>query len=232
MKKICLSFLSLALLGLTSNLYPFYTQVQYPSVEHHLYNLRDPKMSCPGFRVHMTRVGEHLGYAIGKAMFSIEYTIETPLKAVAMQKLLFDPVTVVGVLRGGVPLANGIMSSFAKSEGGFVACRQDEETQTTVCYLKMFPNLANKVVIVADAMIATGGTMEAVLKEVVAMRPKKIFVATAIATKKGLERIHEMFPEVAIFTVAVDPKVNSQGLIVPGMGDAGDRSYGVIEGKR
>jgi uracil phosphoribosyltransferase len=179
----------------------------------------------------MSRIGEHLGYAIAKTMFSIENLVETPMKEVAMQKLLHDSVTVISVIRGGMPLANSIMSSFYRSEGGFIACRYDEEKRTTVCHFKMLPHIGNRVVIIADSMIATGETIVAALKEIVPMRPKKVIVASAISTKKGLERIHEEFPDVSIFTVAVDPKINNKGYIVPGLGDAGDRSYGIIEGK-
>lgn len=210
-------------------LFPFYTELANPNLEYHLYKVRDPQTKRAEFRAHMIKIGEHLALAIANTLPTHEVKIETCLKESATHSLLNDSIVVITILRAGLPLFEGFLNIFPDAEGGFLVYQRDHLTLQPVFHASLLPPLAGKTVIIADPMIATGGSVLAALKHIAPKNPAAIFVAGAIAAKQGFQRIHREFPDVRLYAGVMDPILNDKGYIVPGLGDAGDRSYGIKE---
>ncbi|MEM4574535.1 MAG: uracil phosphoribosyltransferase, partial [Candidatus Caldarchaeum sp.] len=145
-----------------------------------------------------------------------------------------DNVVLVTVLRAAMPLTEGLLKVFPNARQGIVSARRVDETyrggldfDIEVTYVKI-PAIANTdVVIIADPMLATGSTILKVLAEIEKRgTPKRIILATIISTMQAIARVRERYSRVEIFTVAIDKELNEHGFIVPGLGDAGERSFG------
>jgi uracil phosphoribosyltransferase len=121
----------------------------------------------------------------------------------------------------------GVLSVFPNAEGGFLIYQRDHETLLPKLHSTLLPALKNKVVILVDPMIATAGTIKDSLRIILSRNPRQVFVMGAIAANLGIQRIQQTYPQVKVVVGVVDPTLNSKGYIVPGLGDAGDRSYGV-----
>jgi len=199
-----------------------------------LTKLRDRKTNFIEFREIVKEIGAFMAYEIVNNLDYKEVKVETPL-GVATGKKLVDEVVLVIVLRAALPLVNGMMEVFKDAYLGVISARRIENNDHSgldfnieISYLKL-PNINNKVVIVADPMLATGSTMRAILLKIKEIgKPKKIILATIISAKPGIERVHTEHPDIDIYTLAVDEKLNEHGYIVPGLGDAGDRAFGTI----
>jgi uracil phosphoribosyltransferase len=205
----------------------FYTHVKNPVLESHVLRLRDPKTKRATFRSHMRKVGEYLAFSLAPALPTKIEKIETVLKAEASHKVIDTKVVLVSILRAGLPLVEGMRKIFPKAKEGFLGYQRDEKTFQPHRYANPLPKLKDKTVIVGDPMIATGGSMKAALEQILAKNPKDIYVVGAIAAKPGLEAIHKAYPKVHIYAAAIDPELNEKAYIVPGLGDAGDRSFGL-----
>ncbi len=134
-------------------------------------------------------------------------------------------IVVIAVLRASLPMFEGIMEVLKDAQGGFIAAKRDEKTLTSRIYYKRYTSLRGKTVIIPDPMLATGGTMDLVLEEVLREEPKKVKTLHCVAAPEGLERISKKYPDVEIYTIAVDEGLDENGFIVPGLGDAGDRAF-------
>ena len=199
-----------------------------PSLEAHLFALRDPKTERPAFRHHLKKVGEWAGHKVSTQLPTKTVSIETVLGKSANHKVLADvPVVVICVLRAGLPMFEGVMNVLSEAEGGFLIYQRDHETLKPKLYSVLLPSLENKYVVLVDPMIATAGTILDSLGIIMARNPKKVFVAGVMATQIGVQRIRDAYPAVTVLTAVVDPILNNKGYIVPGLGDAGDRSFGV-----
>lgn len=141
---------------------------------------------------------------------------------------LVDEVPVlVTILRAGLPLNAGVHKVFPDAEVGFLAMARNEETlKASVDYVAL-PDLKGRSIIIVDTMIGTAGSMLNAIRIVEECHPKRIFVIAGIAAQVGIDRILTHNPNIKIFAAAVDPALNEKGYIIPGLGDAGDRSYGV-----
>ncbi len=194
---------------------------------HHLvFDIRDPKTDAKTFRTSLIKIGELLGYEVLHDLSSKEACIETLTGAVASHKLCDETPVLVTILRAGIPLLQGVQEVFPQAEVGFLGMARDEETlKSKTDYIAM-PEIKDKTVVLVDTMLATGGSLIDAIQIVQEMGPKRIWVLCAIASQAGIERIGREFPDVEIYPAAIDPTLNDRGYIVPGLGDAGDRSFG------
>ncbi len=198
-----------------------------PQALHQLvYEIRNPQTDQKHFRDALEKIGEYLALDILEELNSEEAEIETLTGAVAKHPLLAEKPALVTILRAGLPLNAGIHKIFPNSEVGFFAMSRDEETlKAKIDYISL-PKLENRSVILSDTMLATGGSLLDAIQIIEQYHPKRIFVVAAIASEPGIARLLEYDPSIKIFAAAVDPMLNSKGYIIPGLGDAGDRSYG------
>jgi len=196
------------------------------SIEQLIYQIRNPKTQSSDFRKCLKKIGEYLALDTLKELDKDDVSIETLTGAVAHHQLIQEEPILVTILRAGLPLNQGLQAVFKNAEVGFLAMSRDEITlQPKTDYIAL-PYLQHKVVILSDTMLATGGSMLDAIQIVKSKNPKKIFVVAAIASKQGLDRIQKKYPEIKVFVAAIDPELNEQGYIIPGLGDAGDRAYG------
>lgn len=183
------------------------------------------------FRRNIERVGEILGYELSKTLnFSTE-KIKTPLGHSELQ-IPQDEVVICSILRAGLPLHNGLLNYFDDAENSFISAyrhhpNQDEHFEIVVEYLAS-PSLEGKTLILADPMMATGGSFVNVMKALEKMgKPKKIHLVSVIAAREGIEKVAKEFPENSTLWVGtIDEELDERGYIVPGLGDAGDLCYG------
>jgi uracil phosphoribosyltransferase len=182
------------------------------------------------FRSTIKKVGFLLGYEISRNLAFESTNIETPLGIANTKKLKEQPVLAT-ILRAGLPLHEGLLQAFPESDNCFVgAYRKDTPDGGFTIKLDYLAttNLEQKILILADPMLATGASLQKTLNELFKKyQPKQTIIASVIASKHGIEHLNKHFPDIDIYSAAVDAELNSHGYIIPGLGDAGDLAFGM-----
>ncbi len=198
---------------------------------HFIAELRDSKIQHDRlrFRRNLERVGEVLAYEISKTLNYEPSVVQTPLGE-AQESLLTDRIVLATILRAGLPFHQGMLNFFDRADSAFVSAYrrhyQSGEFEIKMEYVSA-PNLDDAVLILTDPMLATGASMEIVLRELLEMgKPREVHVAAVIASTNGVDRIRRMFPDVKLWLGALDEELTAKAYIVPGLGDAGDLAYG------
>lgn len=181
------------------------------------------------FRRNMERIGEVAAYEISKTMNYKEVEISTPLGTYTGKALEQEPVLVT-ILRAGIPLYQGLLNYFDKADSGFVAAyrkhKPDESFEINQEYVTC-PDLNNRTLIIADPMLATGASLIMALEELYEYgKPQKVHIVAAIACTEGVDAVKHRFPDFEIWVADLDEELTAKGYIVPGLGDAGDLSFG------
>lgn len=181
------------------------------------------------FRRNLERIGEVAAIEISKRLPSQIEDTPTPL-GISKSTVLNEYPVLATILRAGVPLHQGLLNYFDKSDNAFISAyrkhNEDGSFEISLDYISC-PALENKVLIISDPMLATGASLVKTiqyLKEV--GKPREIHVVAAIASKQGIEFILKNEPAVNIWVGVIDPELNDKGYIVPGLGDAGDLAFG------
>lgn len=185
------------------------------------------------FRNNIMRVGEMMAYEISKTLDYVPRNMQTPL-GVSTVNVPADKVILATIFRAGLPFHNGFLNVFDHAGNAFVSAYREytdnEHTQVGIHveYLAT-PSVEGKTLIIADPMLATGGSMELGYKAFLTKgTPKRIHVACVIASPEGIEHVKNTFPDdkTTVWCAAIDPGMNEHKYIVPGFGDAGDLCYG------
>ena len=203
-----------------------------PSLANHFVaELRDVNIQHDSmrFRRNLERLGELLAYEISKTLPYTAAGVTTPLAQTQTQLLVEQPV-VATILRAGLPLYNGIMNYFDKAFSTFVGAYRVEEENTELQinmeYLAS-TNLHDKILILADPMLATGKSLVKSYKGMLRHgKPKQVHVAAVIASPEGVKYLQQEIPEAHVWLGALDERLNEKAYIVPGLGDAGDLAFG------
>jgi len=181
------------------------------------------------FRNNVSRLGQIAAYEISKTMNFKDVEIDTPLSQATGKEFVSQPV-IAPILRAGLPLYEGMLSFFPQADSAFISAyrKHDQydgfeiEMTSISC-----PNINDRTLIICDPMIATGQSLLTSIKEIFKLgNPFEVIVASVIASEEGLEFVAEQFPKIPIYTFAIDPQLNAKSYIVPGLGDAGDLSFG------
>lgn len=191
-----------------------------------VYQIRNPQTEPAVFRKSLKKIGEYLALEVLEKLDKKETVVETLLGTKAHHLLVDESPVLVTILRAGLALNDGVQEVFPHSEVGFLGIAHDEGTSNSQVYYVALPALKGKTVILADTMLGTGNTLSDAIRLLKEKEPRRIFVISAMAAKQGVERLNKDYPDVQIFVAAVDPILNAKGFIVPGLGDAGDRSFG------
>lgn len=181
------------------------------------------------FRRNLERVGEVAAYRISQYLPYVEREIQTPM-GIANCRVLEEQPVLATVLRAGLPLHQGLLNYFDKADNAFISAyrkhNRDGSFEISLEYVSC-PELENRVIIIADAMLATGSSL---VKTIQYLRdeghPREIHIVTAIACTVGIEYVKRSEPHVKIWCGAIDEELTAKGYIVPGLGDAGDLAYG------
>ena len=185
------------------------------------------------FRRNLERIGEIAALEISKKIDYKDKEITTPLGIAIIPQLMEQPV-VATILRAGIPMHHGILNYFDKADNAFVSAyrrhHKDGSFDIRLDYLSS-PPLNNRILILADPMLATGSSIVMTFKEMLQKgKPRHTHIVCAIASSQGIEHVRSHLPnDVTIWAGAVDDELTAQAYIVPGLGDAGDLAFGVKE---
>lgn len=183
------------------------------------------------FRRNIERIGEILSYEMSKSLRYRINTVITPLGSKEMS-LPEDNLVLCSVLRAGLPLHQGMLNYFDGAENAFISAfrhhRGDADAFEVVVNYLAAPSLEDKILVLTDPMLATGKTLENVLKALKAHgKPKQIHIISVIGSQDGIEHVRQVFPEnTHLWIAAIDLELNAKGYILPGIGDAGDLAFG------
>lgn len=194
-----------------------------------LLKLRDRRTDSPTFRYYMREAGRLLAIMSSAELEWTKESVTTPLGVQTEELNLAAPPLLVGVLGAALPLLEGFSEVYPQAPVGLVAARrlEDRDGVKVELYYRRLPRVHEGVAVVLDPMLATGRTLDRVISEVKSLGSGKVIVGSVIASKQGLSFILSRHPDVSIYTLAVDPELNTSFFIVPGLGDAGDRGLGV-----
>jgi uracil phosphoribosyltransferase len=203
------------------------TLVDHPLIVHKLSHLRAKDTETKHFRELVAELATLLCYEATKDLELEDVVIETPLETMTTQVIKGKKVAVVPILRAGLGMVEGITNLLPAARVGFVGIYRDHHSLEPVEYYAKVPGkLDERMSLVLDPMLATGGSAShaiGLLKERGAVRIKLL---SLVAAPEGIAAVHERHPDVHIFVAAIDLELNDIGYILPGLGDAGDRLFG------
>lgn len=181
------------------------------------------------FRRNLERIGEVAAYEISKTLPFVEKEVPTPM-GIANQKVLKDYPVLATILRAGLPLHQGLLNYFDRSDNSFISAYRkhhpDGSFEISLQYVSS-PELNGRVLIIADPMLATGASLVKTIQELKAEgEPSEVHVVAAIACTTGIENLLRQAPYVKIWCGDIDDELTAKSYIVPGLGDAGDLAFG------
>ena len=203
------------------------TIVDHPLVGHKLTLMRDKRRSTKGFRQLLNEIGMLLCYEVTRDLPTELIEIETPLEPtmapqIAGKKLVFAPI-----LRAGVGFLDGMLLLVPSARVAHIGLYRDPKTLAAVeYYFKAPTDLADRLVIIMDPMLATANSASAAVQRLKERGAKDIRFVCLLAAPEGIAKLRGDHPDVRIWTAAVDHRLNDHGYILPGLGDAGDRMFG------
>lgn len=201
--------------------------LNHPLVSHKLTILRDKSTGTKEFRELVGELSQILCYEALKDAEVKDVEIETPLCKMQGKKVDENRYAFVPILRAGTGMLDGLISIMPNAKIGHIGLYRNEETLKPVKYYFKTPkDLANRVTIVLDPMLATGGSSIDAISMLKEEGAKEIKFLCIIAAPEGIKALQEAHPDVEIYAAALDEKLNEKGYIVPGLGDAGDRIFG------
>ena len=201
--------------------------VDHPLIKHKLGLMREHRVTTKDFRDMASELASLLTYEATKDLQTEPETIQGWAGPVTVEKIKGKKITVVPILRAGLGMMNGVLNLIPSAKVSVVGMYRNEETLEPVKYYeKMTSNIEERISLILDPMLATGGTLLAVinlLKEAGCKQIKGLFI---VAAPEGIRRLEAAHPDVEIYTAAIDEKLNDIGYILPGLGDAGDKIFG------
>ncbi|HEY9834315.1 MAG TPA: uracil phosphoribosyltransferase [Stenomitos sp.] len=204
------------------------TVIDHPFVQHKLTLMRQFDTSTAKFRQLMKEVGMLLAYEVTRDLPLKYEPIKTPIAPMNAPMLASEKkMVVVSIMRAGQGLLDGILELMPSARVGHIGLYRDPSTYVAIeYYLKLPHDVEHRDILVVDPMLATGNSAIAAVDRIKELGPMSIKFLCLLAAPEGMKHFHEHHPDVPIYTAAVDDKLDEQGYIVPGLGDAGDRLYG------
>ncbi len=201
--------------------------VQHPLIKHKLGIMRENDVTTKDFRDLASELASFLTYEATKDLETETMTIQGWAGSVQVERIKGKKITVVPILRAGLGMMDGVLNLIPSAKVSVVGLYRNEETLEPVqYYVKTASRLSERIALILDPMLATGGTVCAtidLLKQDGCKRIKGIFI---VAAPEGIKRVESAHPDVDIFIAAIDEKLNEIGYILPGLGDAGDKIFG------
>lgn len=203
------------------------TVVDHPLVQHKLTIMRDKETSTAGFRRLLREISLLLGYEVTRNLELTTRRIETPMQPMDAPTLEGKKLVFASVLRAGNGLLEGLLDLVPAARVAHVGLYRNHETLEAVEYFFKAPSdLADRLVIVVDPMLATANSAIAAIDLLKSRGASNLRFLCLLAAPEGIQRFTTAHPDVPVFTAAIDERLNEKGYIVPGLGDAGDRMYG------
>lgn len=200
--------------------------IDHPLVQHKLSIMRKKETSTTEFRTLLREIAMFMGYEVTRD-FPIEYEeIETPLMKMNAPKIAGKKVVIAPILRAGLGMVDGLLSLIPAARVGHIGMYRDEQTCQPVFYYYKMPAEKDRLVIVTDPMLATGGSAIDAIRRLKEDGYTSIRLMCLVASPQGVKAVSEAYPDVEIFLAALDEGLNEKNYILPGLGDAGDRIFG------
>jgi uracil phosphoribosyltransferase len=201
--------------------------VDHPLVAHKLALLRQDRTETKGFRELASELATLLCYEATRDLELEDVTIRTPLEEATARMIKGKKVAVIPILRAGLGMVEGITGLLPAARVGFAGVYRDHETLEPVQYYAKFPGkLDERLVLVLDPMLATGGSASHVIGLLKEKGARNIKLLCLVAAPEGIANVHRSHPDVPVVVAAIDRELNELGYILPGLGDAGDRLFG------
>ena len=202
-------------------------EITHPLVRHKLGLLRERNISTKDFRELASEVGMLLAYEATRNLPVEQVTLESWAGPVRVDRIKGKKMTIVPILRAGLGMMDGVLNAMPTARVSVVGLYRDEKTLQPVTYFKkLVQDIHQRQALILDPMLATGGTLVAVIDMLKAAGCLDIIGIFLVAAPEGIKRLQEAHPEVDIYVASVDDRLNGDGYILPGLGDAGDRIFG------
>ena len=203
------------------------TVVSHPLVQHKLTIMRNKDTSTASFRRLLREISLLLGYEVTRNLELTKTTIETPLETIEAPTLEGKKLVFASVLRAGNGLLEGLLDLVPAARVAHIGLYRDHETLQAVEYFFKAPSdLADRLIIVVDPMLATANSAIAAIDKLKERGATNIRFLCLLAAPEGIERFTSAHPDVPVYTASIDRQLNEKGYILPGLGDAGDRMFG------
>ncbi len=203
---------------------------QYSVIDQYIAEIRDKDIQRDAFRFRKNaeRLAMLMGYEISKNLAWQEKDVQTPLATAKTHQLQEQPVLAT-ILRAGLIMHDGLLNIFDQGDNAFISCYRKARADSFEIQLEYItcPSLENRVLIISDPMLATGSSMVKTLEQLLDYgKPSTVHIAVLVASEEGIAYVEERLPEAHIWAAAIDPELDENAYIVPGLGDAGDLAYG------
>jgi uracil phosphoribosyltransferase len=203
------------------------TVVTHPLIQHKLTKLRDKNTATRDFKALVNEIAMLMAYEATKDLPLEPVEVETPLERTTGMQVAGKKLALVPILRAGLGMVDGVIQLVPNARVGHIGLYRDERTLEPVHYYFKIPGEEpDRLYLVLDPMLATGGSAVHAVSALKAAGAQKIRFLCLVAAPEGVRRMLEAHPDVAIFAAALDRELNAQGYILPGLGDAGDRLFG------
>ena len=201
--------------------------MDHPLIQHKIGYIRRTDTGTKDFRETIAEIANLICYEATRDLKLKDVEIETPICKTTVKELAGKKLAVVPILRAGLGMVDGILSLVPTAKVGHVGMYRDEETlQPKEYYCKLPEDIDQRLVLIVDPMLATGGSADAAIEFVKKQGAKQIKFASIIAAPEGIKMLIEKHPDIQIYCGSIDRQLNENGYILPGLGDAGDRIFG------
>ena len=202
-------------------------EIRHPLIRHKLGLMRRADISTKNFRELAQEVGSILTYEATRDLPLENYSIEGWCGPVQVEKISGKKITVVPILRAGIGMLDGVLSLIPGAKVSAVGVARNEETLEAQTYLeRLVGELDQRLALIIDPMLATGGSMVATIDLLKKAGCKEIRALVLVAAPEGIAAVEKAHPEVIIYTASIDERLDENGYIIPGLGDAGDKIFG------
>lgn len=201
--------------------------INHPVVQHKLGQLRAVDTQKPEFRRYLHEISQFMAYELTRNLKVSACAVQTPVDHMQAPCLAEDWPVIVPILRAGLGMAEGLERIIPEAPVGHIGLYRDEETKMPVEYLVSLPSLEGRNVILVDPMLATGHSAEYATKLVLANggEVRHVQFLSLVSAPEGVRVYHDAYPDIPVYTAALDTRLNEKAFIVPGLGDAGDRMF-------
>ena len=203
--------------------------IDHPLIAHKLSIMRNKKTGSKDFRELLNEIAMLMGYEITRDLPLEAITIDTPVQRTKAYSISGKKLAIVPILRAGIGMVDGLLDLVPVAKVGHIGLYRDPETHLPVTYYCKLPSdIDQRIVILVDPMLATGGSASDALTKLKEHGCTQIKFMCLVAAPEGVAKVQADHPDVDIFAAALDEKLNEHDYIVPGLGDAGDRIFGTI----
>ena len=203
------------------------TELTYPLIQHKISRLRDKNTTTNEFRALVEEIAMLMGFEALKDLPLEDVEVETPIETCMTPMIAGKNIAIVPVLRAGLGMVSGMLALEPTAKVGHIGLYRDEEThEPHEYYCKLPEQIDERIVVVTDPMLATGGSAIAAVDFIKARGGKKIKFMSIIAAPEGINRLMEAHPDIQLYVGHIDRELNDAAYICPGLGDAGDRIFG------